>query len=207
MPDRIVSSYRTLRMQPSRLLLAAMLPLAMACGDNGPTDPVTQITFTGTTTIRNGTTIPANARVLVIWGVSATSPDYSYVYGSGTINSAGAVTLTFNGPPPTAALNLGQLGVGLVIITTDQTLAEGMLPANYTFEGLIGASEDYSIIYTQNVSSEVASNITWTTQFNGYGLGKVVRSSSTFDSFTIADPSTLKLVIDAMANINVPNWT
>src|SRR3954469_24086123 len=112
-------------MQLSRLLLAAVLPVAFACGDNGPTEPVTQITFTGTTAIRNGTTIPANARVLVLWGVSATSPDYSYVYGSGTITSSGAVTLIFNGPPPAAALNVGQVGVGLVIITTDQTLAEG----------------------------------------------------------------------------------
>ena len=194
-------------MKPRLLAVAALLPLAISCGESGPTAPVTQITFTGTTTIRNGTTIPANARVLVVWGVSATSPDYAYVFGSGTINSSGAVTLTFDGPPPTAALNLGQLGVGLVIITTDQTLAEGMLPANYNYPGLIGASEDYSIIYTDDVSSDIASNITWTTQFNGYGLGKVVRSDTSFDSFTIVEPSTLKLVIDAMSNINVPNWT
>jgi hypothetical protein len=104
-------------------------------------------------------------------------------------------------------LNVGQVGVGLVIITTDQTLAEGMVPANYTFAGLIGASEDYSIIYTTGLTSETTTGIPWTARFNGYGLGKVERSSTGFDSFALVDPSTLKLVIDAQANIHVPNWT
>jgi hypothetical protein len=194
-------------MRLSRLLLAAALPVAIACGDDGPTAPVTQITFTGTTTIRNGTTIPSNARVLVLWGVSATSPDYSYVFGSGTINSAGNVTITFNGPPPAGALNVGQLGVGLVVITTDQTLAEGVVPANYSFPGVIGLSEDYSIIYTSELTAETTAAIPWTARFNGYGLGKVERSTTGFDSFAAVDPSTLKLVIDALANIHVPNWT
>jgi hypothetical protein len=143
----------------------------------------------------------------VLWGVSSNINYYSYVYGSGTITSSGAVTITFNGPPPTAALNVGQVGVGLVIITTDQTLAEGMLPANYSFAGLIGASEDYSIIYTTGLTSETTAGVPWTTRFNGYGLGKVERSATSFDSFAAADPSTLKLVIDAQGNINVPNWT
>lgn len=195
-------------MQLRRFLAATALPLALACGDDGPTSPVNQITFTGTTTIRNGTTIPSNARVLVVWGVSATSSDYSYVYGTGTINPAGNVTITFSGPPPETALNLGVLGVGLVIVTTDQTLAEGVMPENYSFAGLIGASEDYSIIYNgSSGSSQLVSQAEWPAHFNGYGLGKVVRSNTTFDSFTAADPSTLKLVIDAMANIHVPNWT
>jgi hypothetical protein len=194
-------------MQLHRLLLAAVLPIALACGDSDPTAPVTKITFTGTTTIRNGTTIPANARVVVLWGVSATSPDYSYVYGSGTINSAGAVAITFNGPPPAAALNLGEVGVGLVIITTDQTLTDGMLPATYSFPGFLGASEDYSIIYSTNLSATTIDGVPWAAQFNGYGLGKVVRSTSGFDSFAVADPATLKLVIDAQSNIHVPNWT
>lgn len=193
-------------MKPSRLLFAALLPLAIACGDD-PTAPVTQITFTGTTTIRNGSTIPSNARVVVIWGVSATSPDYSYVWGTGTINPAGAVTITFNGPPPAGALNLGQVGVGLVVITTDQNLAEGVLPANYSTQSVIGASEDYSIIYTTGLTTQTTTAIPWTARFNGYGLGKVERSTTGFDTFAVADPSTLKLVIDAIANIHVPNWT
>ena len=49
--------------------------------------------------------------------------------------------------------------------------------------------------------------IPWTTRFNGYGLGKVERSTTGFDSFAAVDASTLKLVIDAIAKINVPNWT
>ena len=75
--------------------LALALPFVASCGDS-PTEPQLPITFSGTIQVRNGTTVPANARVLALWGVAAGSPDYSYVYGTGTVNSNGTFTITFD---------------------------------------------------------------------------------------------------------------
>src|SRR5438046_2813622 len=103
----------------TRLLLAT-LPFVTACGGGDSlTAPKLPVTFSGTIQVRNGTTVPANARVLALWGVSSTSPNYSYVYGVGTVNAGGTFSITFSADPPTAALNDGQLGVALLILTTD----------------------------------------------------------------------------------------
>lgn len=191
-------------MRVRALALAAVLPLVVACGTDEPTGPTLPATFTGTIEVRNGTTIPSNARVLVLWGVSATSPDYSYVYGSGTITN-GTFTITFPNNPPTAALNQGQLGVGLIILTTDQNLAEGQVPSTYTYPGLLGFSESHSIIYASGLTGPAASD--WPRLFNGYGAGEVVRSTTTFDSFKVTSSSSLKIVVDDLSKLRAPNWT
>ncbi|HET9425594.1 MAG TPA: hypothetical protein VFO55_09495 [Gemmatimonadaceae bacterium] len=187
------------------LPVLAALSLAAACGTDAPTGPQLPATFSGTIEVRNGTTIPANARVLVLWGVSATSPDYSYVYGTGTVGANGTFTITLPAVPPDAALNLNQVGVGLVILTTDQNLAEGMVPSGYAYPGLIGLSENHSIIFTRNLSPDLSAK--WYGRFDGYGLGEVERSTTGFDTFKVAAPNTLEIVVDAMANIRPPNWT
>src|SRR5687768_4596737 len=87
------------------LALVTALSLVASCGDDGITAPQLPVTFSGTIDIQNGTTVPANARVLVLWGVSAGSPDYSYVFGSGTLGANGTFTITFTENPPAAALN------------------------------------------------------------------------------------------------------
>ena len=187
------------------LALVTALSLVASCGDDDITAPQLPVTFSGTISIQNGTTVPANARVLVLWGVSAGSPDYSYVFGSGTLGANGTFTITFNENPPAAALNQNMVGVGLVILTTDQTLGEGQVPANYTFPGLIGMSEDHSIIFTQNLTAELAADFFG--RFNGYGLGEVERSTTTFDSFKCVARDALKLIVDDVANLRPPNWT
>lgn len=187
------------------LTLLAAFTLAAGCSDDPITSPTLPVTFSGRFEIQNGTTVPANARVLVLWGVSAGTPDYSYVFGSGTVGANGAFTITFNANPPTAALNLNQVGVGLVILTTDPSLVEGQLPAGYAFPGLLGMSEDHSIIFTQNLSAELSSE--WFGRFNGYGLGEVERSTTTFDSFRSVARDALRLIVDDRANLRGPNWT
>jgi hypothetical protein len=187
------------------IALVVALPFVAGCGGDGPTAPKIPVTFSGLIQIRNGATIPANARVLALWAVSATSPDYSYVYGSGTMTSAGAFSITFDAEPPADALNNGQLGVALVILTTDQTLAQGKVPANYAFPGLLGMTEDHSVIFTKNLSAELANS--WPGRFSGYGAGQVERSTTGFDSFKSMALDALRLVVDDLAKIHPPNWT
>jgi hypothetical protein len=145
--------------------------------------------------------------VLVFWGVSATSPDYTYVWGSGTVGTNGAFSITFDEEPPAAALNVNQLGVGLVVLTTDQELQEGQLPANYPTTNVIGISEDHSIIFTRNLDPELLQEIEWAGRFNGYGLGEVERNNAGFDSFRSVARDALRLIVDDIANLNPPNWT
>jgi hypothetical protein len=185
------------------LLFAASTCIACG-GDDGPTAPSLPFTVSGTVVVRNGTTIPSNARVLVLWGVSATDPDYSYVYGTGTVTPAGTFSITFDAEPPAAALNNGQLGVGLVILTTDQTLAQGQVPASYTYPGVIGMTADYSIIFTKNLSAGAP---TWASRFAGYGVGLVERSTTDFDSFKVTSSTSLQLIVDDLSKLHAPNWT
>ena len=185
--------------------LATMSLGIPGCSDDPVSPTPLPVTFSGTIQVNNGTTVPANARILVLWGVTAGSPDYDYVFGSGTMGSNGTFTITFTEAPPAAALNQNQLGVGLVILTTDQNLQQGQVPATYTYPGLLGISEDYSIIFTQNLSAELQADFPG--RFNGYGLGEVERSSTTFDSFKSVPRDALKLIVDDLANLNPPNWT
>ena len=187
------------------LAFIVAMPLIAGCGGDGPTAPKIPVTFSGLIQVRNGATIPANARVLALWGVSATSPDYSYVYGSGTVNPAGAFSITFDAEPPAEALNNGQLGVALVILTTDQTLAQGRVPATYNYPGLLGMTEDHSVIFTKNLSADQAKS--WPGRFSGYGAGQVERSTTGFDSFKSMAVDALRLVVDDLTKIHPPNWT
>ena len=114
------------------LALGLLAALSTSCNET-PSGLSTPVTVSGTIENLNGATIPANARVLVVWTVSATSPEYSYVFGSGTIDTGGSFSITFDGPPPSDALNAGQLGVGLVILTTDQSLGTGKVPVAIPF--------------------------------------------------------------------------
>jgi hypothetical protein len=187
------------------LALALALPFVAGCGGDSPTEPQLPITFSGTIQVLNGTTVPANARVLAMWGVSAGSPDYSYVYGTGTVNSNGTFTITFDAEPPAEALNNGEVGVALLILTTDQTLAEGRVPDNYNFSGVIGMTEDHSVIFTKNLTGPRASD--WPNRFAGYGAGEVERSTTGFDTFKSVALNALKIVVDNPDNIDPPNWT
>ena len=184
----------------SALMMLASIALA-GCLDS--TDPGDAVTITGVIENRNAATIPANARVVVLWGVSSGSPDYSFAFGTGTVSPGGEFSITFDGPPPEAALNNGTLGVGLVLLTTDQSLAEGQLPSDYSFPGLLGFTEDHSIIYRSGTTG-----IDWAAAFPPeYSVGEVQRSNVGFDSFIRVGLDDLRLVVDMIQNLNPPNWT
>jgi hypothetical protein len=182
------------------LMMLAGVALA-GCSDS--TGPVDAVTVTGVIENRSAATIPANARVVVLWGVTSTSPDYSFVFGTGTVSPGGEFSITFHEPPPAAALNNGTLGVGLVVLTTDQSLAEGQVPSNYSFPGLLGVTEDYSIIFRSGTPG-----LDWAAAFPpGYSVGEVQRSTVGFDTFVRVGLDDLRLVVDVIQNLDPPNWT
>jgi photosystem II stability/assembly factor-like uncharacterized protein len=171
------------------------------------------VTISGPLNYHNDVSLPANARVLAVWGVSAESPDYSYIFGEGRINFANnTFELRFNEPPPSEALNwLGSsaLGVGVVIITTDQTLQPGKVTSeSLSNEEILGASGQYDIIYVNN-GYEIGEYLPWYNEFMpGYNVGKGVDDpNSVFDSFEPVDPGTLEIIIDDLRNIQFVNWT
>lgn len=187
-----------------RSLAVLAAPLLLSCSDD-PTGVSLPVTISGVLGGPNASSVPANARVLVLWNV-VTGADYSYVYGSGTVANDGTFTITFDAEPPAGAINNGQLGVGLVILTTDQSLAEGQVPDSYQFPGVIGLSEDHSIIFTKNLAGDIAQD--WPGDFPaGYSVGEVQRSTTTFDSFVRVGLDDLVIVVDDIDNLTPPNWT
>jgi len=181
-------------------LLAAS---AMACSDDGPSDA---FVVTGTIQNNTGSPLPANTRLLVVWQVSSGDPDYSYVFGAGTVDAnAGTFRIQLDQPPPTEALNAGSLGVGLIVATTNQTIGDGGTIDAATLAEVVGAAGRYGVIY---VAPAGAQNPEWATEFDsGYGVGVGVDVVDDFDRFEPANPSSVVLIIDALENIDFVNWT
>jgi hypothetical protein len=195
-------------MRSSAFLGVFALVLVGSCGDDGPTDVPNPLPVTVSGTIQNvnGTTIPSNARAIVVWNVTS-GADYSYVFGIGTVNAqAGTFSITFAANPPDEALNAGRLGVGLIILTTDASLVQGRLPDNATLTGVLGLTEDHSVIFQKGDGSNSPTD--WPNRFTqGYSVGEVERSQTTFDSFKRVALNALRLVVDDLANLHPPNWT
>jgi hypothetical protein len=81
-------------------VIAVVLTAALA-GCNDSTHSSAGFVVTGT--IQNSTQapIPLNARLLVAWVVSSESPDYTYVFGEGTLDpAAGTFRIQLAQAPP-----------------------------------------------------------------------------------------------------------
>jgi hypothetical protein len=189
-----------LRTAVTSSLLAAS---AIACGDDGPSD---SFVVTGTIQNNTGSPLPPNTRLLVVWQVSSGTPDYSYVFGKGTVDAnAGTFRIQLDQPPPAAALNAGSLGVGVIVATTNQTVDDGGTIDDATLAEVVGAAGRYGVIY---VAPSGAQNPEWATEFDtGYAVGVGVDVVNDFDRFEPADPSSVVLLIDALENIDFVNWT
>jgi hypothetical protein len=193
------------------LYLAALGAVAItACGSNEPLSPIElPVTVSGPLTNRTGQPIPAGARVVVLWGVSATSPDYSYVYGEGTVDrTTNRFTITFDGNVPSEALNNNALGVGLVLLTTDPNLGEGRVPDSYTFSptNTLGVTGQYAVIYVNGDPS--ALSVDWARAFRrGYNVGRGVDLPGSFDGFAPTGLTSMELIVDDLGSIEVVNWT
>jgi hypothetical protein len=193
----------------ARLTLAGVLVAAAASACLDGTGPAGTFAVSGRIQNRTGRPIPADARLVVLWGVSSGSPDYSYVYGEGVIDRVtGMFGVRFAGPPPAAALNNGVMGVGLVIATTDHLLKDGdSLPNRPPTFDILGVTAQHAVIFLAS-QPDTLQMPAWATAFDaGYTVGVGVKVPGTFDKFVPVSPSSALLIIDALANIEVVNWT
>ena len=206
-------TYSPLSTTPSPAENISSLPTEMLY--EKPTLVPLEIPFkvSGTLNYRKQIQLPENSRVIVLWTVTAVYPDYGYVFGEGTIDfSNNTFDIEFDEPPPFEALNWlasDALGVGTVIITTDQTLESGkILQENFSTADIQGASGQYGIIYV-NGNFETLEMADWINKFNqGYSAGKGIEiPNSVFDGFEPIDPTTIEIIIDDFENIEFVNWT
>jgi hypothetical protein len=189
--------------------VAALSAISLAGCSDGPTGPRgLPVTVSGTLVNRSGAAVPANSRVVVLWSGDDASGDYAYVFGEGTVDAATTrFTVTFDRDLPSAAVLGGGLGVGLVILTTDPNLDEGRVPDNYDYSSnVIGVTGQHAVIYLNAPPSRFGSD--WPGAFRqGYNVGRGIDLAGTFDGFEPADFSSMQLIVDDLANIELVNWT
>jgi hypothetical protein len=194
-----------------RILYAATVgAIAVASCSDGPTATPRElpVTVSGTIANRSGAVIPASARVVVLWSSDDGSGDYAYVFGEGTVDAAAnRFTVTFDRIVPAAALYDGVLGVGLVILTTDPNLHEGRVPDRYDYSSsVMGVTGQHAVIYLDGDPSQYGTD--WAGAFRrGYNAGRGIDLPGTFDGFAPTGLTSMELIVDDLANIEVVNWT
>jgi hypothetical protein len=194
---------------PPRNIISLVTAIAAALlGCSKSTGPSNGFTVSGT--IQNNTQmqIPADARLVVAWVVSSTSPDYTYVFGAGTIDrTAGTFSVSFTSPPPAAALNAGSLGVGIIVATTNPTVSTGDDLDDVPEADLMGAAGRYGVIYVRD-PADAAQVRAWSADFElGFSVGVGEEVPGSFDKFVPASASGVVLIIDDLSNISFVNWT
>lgn len=192
------------------LLLATVFVTTVGFSCEEGTGPGGSFVVTGQIQNRTNTPIPAGARLLAVWGVSAGSPDYGYVFGEGTIHrSTGSFYIQFDQPPPLVALNNDALGVAILVVTTDQSLEVGdSITSSSQSTGIIGVTAQYAVIFVQNRDTLPPSH--WANSFaDGYSVGAGVKAlpGDVFDKFVPTSRSSPVLIIDDLGNVEIVNWT
>jgi hypothetical protein len=186
--------------------LIVIFAVLLGCSDS--TNPTDGFVISGNIQNNTQTEIPSNARLLVVWVVSSGSPDYSYVFGEGTIDrDAGTFEVGMTDPPPAAALNAGALGVGIIVVTTNATVSTGDDLEDIPEAEVIGAAGWYGVIYVGDpaVAEQVRA---WSADFDsGYGVGVGEEVPGSFDRFVPTSVSGVLLIIDDLSNITFVNWT
>jgi len=194
----------TLARRARRLAPLALALTVTACGEStGSSDEL--FVVRGPLTNVSGQSVPTGARVVVAWVVTSADPDYTYIYGEGSVQGS-TYQVTFTAPPPALALNEGQLGVGIVLLTTGTGLHSGMkledAPANTV---LLGATGNYAVIYK---AVDDVTRVDWAGAFPlGFGAGVGVERPQDFDAFAPTDAGNLELIVDDIDNIDFVNWT
>jgi hypothetical protein len=190
---------------PAALLLTLALPLALGCGDDPTGSSDGLLTVGGSVANPAGRPIPANARVIIAWVVSS-GEDYTYLFGEGTV-AGNTFRITLRQPPPAAALNAGNLGVGIVLLTADPNIRSGVRLEDVLVDPaqLLGATGRFAVIYT---ASGAAQTRDWAAAFEpGYGVGTGVERVGDFDAFEPVAPTSMELIVDDLDNIDFVNWT
>lgn len=192
---------------PRLIVLATLFAATGACSDD-PAAPERGFEVTGTVSNRSGIEVPSDARILVVWGVSASSPDYNYVFGEGDLVDEGtAFRVEIDEPPPEAALNLGAVGVGVIIVTTDQTIGMGDDVESISEEAILGAAGQFGVIYVAP-ESDAGETLPWVEAFSeGYNVGRGVDVEGDFDEFTAVGADEVEIILDDLDAIEFVNWT
>lgn len=212
LPCALTTSFHMISLVRSRArpLTTTLAALALAgCGGDPILGPESRLPFTvsGTLVNRSGAAIPANARVLAVWGVSSGQPDYAYVFGEGTVDPAtGGFSITFEQTPPAAALNAGELGIATLVLTTDASLAQGRMTTPFADGSILGATGRHAVIFLAVQPREAT--VDWSRRFtSGYGVGRGIDLPGAFDGFEPMRIDAVELIVDAIENIDVVNWT
>lgn len=207
-------SARALRSATS-FATGAAFALVAGCGSSDPVQPITANTlpYTVSGTLRNvaGTAVPSDARVVIVWAGDDGNGDYSYLWGSGPVDAAsGRFTVTFTGNPPSVATfalsNGGHVGVGFPVLVRGADAVEGRVTDQGLYTRALGAAGQHAVIYVQGT---LPSEVGWTNMRQGYNVGRGVpaKAGDTFDTFVAVSASTIELVVDALKNIKVVNWS
>lgn len=191
-------------------LVLALSTLVAACaGDPLVVEDSDRIVIDGAVDNRTEQPIPDDVRLLVVWVVTAGSPDYTYVFGEGELKDGGAgFRVELAEAPPSAATNNDQLGVGLVLLTSNQEIQPGDDVASLAPEEILGLAGWHAIVYINGDPAAVASAVSWAGAFTtGYGVGSGVEVQNDFDRFEPLGAGAVQLIVDDLANIPIVNWT
>ena len=170
-------------------LALAALGFFWHCGNTSPTPGQNEVgakqQISGTINDLAGSNVNASTRVLVAWNVISGSPDYTYVYGEGSLDLA-AKTFSVELPdnPPAEALNSSGLGVGLIIFTNDAQIKVGDKITGSL--SIVGGAPAHSVIFIRENATNLATySDGWPTRFVvGYSVGEGYDVPNTvFDGF------------------------
>lgn len=203
----ILPSIRTRHLTVAGLLLSLT---AVGCENDLPLEPEgDDIVISGPVINFTEQEIPGNARVLVLWSVSSGTPDYTYVFGEGVLLDGGtSFQVELPEAPPAAALNADLLGVGFVVLTTNQDAGLGDDLADIPTSEILGVTGWHGVIYLNRDPNDLPRHVSWASEFNaGYNVGQGVEAESSFDWFEPVAPGTMELIVDDLQNIEIVNWT
>ncbi len=175
-------------------LFVSLLFAQVACSDGeGIGDGVTGTEVASG--VVAGNVLPDSADVIVVWQVFTGSPDYTYLFGSGTY-SGSSFSVFFEGDPPTEVVNNPGIGVGVgivALIDPATSLSTGIFP-DESLDSIYCVSSQYALIWIE----PGAPGLGWTDAFPvGLSCGVCVPAgpSGGFDSFEPISCDELSIVV------------
>ena len=155
---------------------------------------------------RSSAALPVNARVVIAWQVVSGTPDYLYVSGAGSVRRSGdSFEVSLSSPPPAEALNSFGLGIGVILLTTDDNVRGGTKLDGIPTAGTLGAAGRYAVIYTSRDPAKIGN---WATRFpRGYSVGKGVKGAGPFETFEPVDAGSVELIVDSLGSLDFVDWS
>lgn len=212
------------------LLVTLAILIVCGCSESGTTPDKSSktplYTVQGSMVFAPGASIPKGTKLYAVWSVNSTSPDYSYVFGEGTLDTVnGRFSFSFMSYPPEVALNgtgldstdldFARLGVAYIIAVYDSAGKIKVGTKIYDLKDdevtLVGAVNNTAIIYRRGADKPCSEFRPWLPAFTvGYGIGQGAPNpqGSGYDIFVpVSSGSELQLLIDSdPESFTFPNW-